>query len=352
MPDGNNTNRGVRAQELACSQAIVQALGDPVCVFDEDGRLSYVNEAFERTTGYDSATVCSEPLTLVMDEAAAESVGSLVDSLLADSERVADPFELELERRDGTSLPVECTLSLLSDDADQAREAVLVMRDLSGRKQRAHRLDEFASVVSHDLRNPLDVALGRAEMLPEIADVDDDVEPHLDEIYNSLKRMEHLIEDVLTLTRRGEDTVEMSAVSLATVAREAWGHVDTGAAALSVTADEQVLAHRNRLLRLFENLFRNAVEHAGEDVTVEIGLRKPDRESNTVTFYVADDGPGIPGDSHEQIFDDGFTTGQAGAGLGLAIVREITRAHGWTVEVTDSAHGGARFEFAGVERPD
>ena len=98
-----------------------------------------------------------------------------------------------------------------------------------------------------------------------------------------------------------------------------------------------------RLEQLLENLFRNAVDHAGEDVTVTVG----DLDDE---FYVADDGPGISDDERDRVFEDGYSTVEEGAGLGLAIVAGIAEAHGWSVTVTESEDGGARFEVTGVER--
>jgi signal transduction histidine kinase len=67
-----------------------------------------------------------------------------------------------------------------------------------------------------------------------------------------------------------------------------------------------------------------------------------------VTIYVADDGCGIPADAREAIFASGYTTAEEGTGFGLAIVGEIVEAHGWTIDVTESTEGGARFEIRGV----
>jgi signal transduction histidine kinase len=63
-----------------------------------------------------------------------------------------------------------------------------------------------------------------------------------------------------------------------------------------------------------------------------------------------DDGPGIPADERETVFDSGYSTADSGVGLGLAIVKEIVQAHGWTVEITRSEHGGTRFEISDVDR--
>jgi signal transduction histidine kinase len=97
-------------------------------------------------------------------------------------------------------------------------------------------------------------------------------------------------------------------------------------------------ARPSQLTGLFENLFRNAVEHAGPDVTVRVGPMD-------AGFYVADDGPGIPEGERESVFDVGETSQADGTGMGLAIVEQIAGAHGWTVSLAESADGGARFEF-------
>ena len=69
-------------------------------------------------------------------------------------------------------------------------------------------------------------------------------------------------------------------------------------------------------------------------------------------FYVADDGPGIPPEEREAVFESGYSTGESGTGLGLSIVEQVAREHGWTVDLGESADGGARFEFTGVELVD
>ena len=121
--------------------------------------------------------------------------------------------------------------------------------------------------------------------------------------------------------------------------------VAVGDASLEVTATGRVAASPSRLKRLLDNLFRNAMEHGGADVTVTL-----DRTDGG--FAVADDGPGIPTGEREAVFDAGYSTAVDGNGLGLGIVREIAAAHGWDVGVSDGSAGGARFEITGVEWHD
>ncbi|MHC3381136.1 PAS domain S-box protein [Haloarcula sp. H-GB5] len=198
------------------------------------------------------------------------------------------------------------------------------------------RLDEFASVVAHDLRNPLSIAIGFLDIVEETGDLS-----HVDRIEAAHDRMERLIDDLLTLAR-GETTVtDTKQVDLKTVTTEAWGYVDTAEATLTVADTVPTVAgDAGRLTQLFENLFRNAIEHGGEDVTVTVG-----QLDGRGGFYVADDGDGIPPGKREEVLKHGVTSTKGGTGFGLSIVADIAKAHGWTVRVTESTAGGARFEF-------
>ncbi|WP_336133792.1 PAS domain S-box protein [Natronomonas amylolytica] len=198
------------------------------------------------------------------------------------------------------------------------------------------RLEEFASIVSHDLRNPLSVASGRLELAREDCDT-----PHLEPAEQALDRMNALIDDLLTLARQGDVVGDLEPVALEAVVRQCWENVSTGDAAVRIETDRVVAASRGRLQQLLENLFRNALEHGGEDVTVTVG----DLDGG---FYVEDDGTGIPPESREEIFEAGYSTGDAGTGFGLSIVKQIVEAHGWEIRVTESDAGGARFEISGV----
>jgi signal transduction histidine kinase len=93
---------------------------------------------------------------------------------------------------------------------------------------------------------------------------------------------------------------------------------------------------------LLENLFRNALDHGGKDVTVTVGILERG-------FYVEDDGSGISADPPTDIFESGYSTTSEGTGFGLAIVADIVEAHGWEIHVTSGESGGARFEVRGVD---
>ncbi len=201
------------------------------------------------------------------------------------------------------------------------------------------RLEQFASVVSHDLRNPLSVVAGHLDLERQQRDSE-----NLQTAVDALDRAFELIDEVLEIARLGQGVTETEPLSLSAVASDAWEMVDHDDVDLVVEdAPTRVAADRDRLQRLLENLFRNSVEHGGSTLTtVRVGAIRDG-------FYVEDDGAGIPEDERDHVFEGGYTTATEGTGFGLSIVEQIAAAHGWSVSVTNSADGGARFEFEGTD---
>jgi PAS domain S-box-containing protein len=254
-------------------------------------------------------------------------------------------------------------------------------------ERQKERLEEFASIVSHDLRNPLNVAQSRTRLAREDCDTE-----HLDHVTRAHDRMASLIDDLLTLARSGEGVGDLESVDLATLAERCWANIPTADATLVVETAQSIRADRSRLRQLLQNLFSNSVEHgstgnrresAGDSVehgstsprsqtpedAVEHSSTSNQTQSDdtaehggadvTVTvgalddgFYVADDGHGIPESMRETVFEAGYSTAEDGTGFGLRIVERVADAHGWTVDAAESEGGGARFEVRGVEFVD
>jgi len=212
-------------------------------------------------------------------------------------------------------------------------------RDNARLQDQNQRLERFVSFVSHDLRNPLNVLEGSLRLAEETGDAD-----HFERSYRSIERMNTLIDDLLSLARAGATIDETESVSLASLVEECWRGVDVrdGTLRLELEPTSAIRADRSRLKQLFENLIRNAFDHGSTDTTVTVGALDDG-------FYVADDGPGIPVDERETVFEHGYSTLENGTGFGLAIVREIANAHGWEIRITDGETGGARFEITDVE---
>ena len=236
--------------------------------------------------------------------------------------------------------PSESGVTVISRDVT---ERVENERELQRQNER---LEEFASILSHDLRNPLNVAQGHLDLARDTGDLE-----HLDTVSNAHGRMSGLVDDLLALAREGAEIDELESIDLAAFARQCWRHVETPRGSLEIDVDRTIRGDSSRLAQLFENLFRNSVEHGStssqpSEAAGDVTVRVAESEGG---FAIEDDGPGIPPEERDRVFRAGYTTSEDGIGFGLRIVREIADAHGWAVAVTESEAGGARFEFAGVE---
>ncbi len=205
------------------------------------------------------------------------------------------------------------------------------------------RLDRFASTISHDIRNPLSVAIGYADLAATTGDPD-----AFERLHAAHDRMATMVEELLLLTRNDLSLDDAEPVPVAKHARAAWARVRTDGAELVVTLPEEytVRAHPGLLSHVFENLLDNAVTHNDSPVAVTVGALEV--QGSIRGFFVADDGDGVPPDVRETAFEHGSTTAADGTGFGLSIVEEFVEAHGWTIALVVGTDGGARFEI-GVE---
>jgi PAS domain S-box-containing protein len=242
--------------------------------------------------------------------------------------------------------------------AANAAVALDLVEQAHERQRQNDRLEEFASIVSHDLRNPLNVLSVTLDLIEQEEDP-----AYVERCRRSVARMERLIEDLLALARDGTVVAETEPLALDEVAADSWDAVPTGEAELRIVTDAVVHADPDRLRQFLENLFRNSVEHGSTDGDgPSTGEQGASGGGVTVTvealedgFAVEDDGPGIPLEERERVFESGYSTADRGTGLGLAIVDRIADAHGWEVTLTggpgedSGSSGGTRFEVTGVE---
>jgi len=347
---------------------------DALFVLDRDGRVVHANDRgtalLERLDAHQGAILADHLPGFEPAAATDEVIEIPTDAGDVTYHRlVAEPLQ-----RGGRAVG---WVVVLRDETTQQRQQQRLQR-------RNDQLELFASTVSHDLRNPLTVATGHLELAQEQYDDDD-----LDRVAQAHERMAEIIERLLVLAREGRRIDDPEPVTVAAVADRAWANVDTPGAAVAVEDAGTVLADTEMLQHVFENLFRNTVEHGstspGPDSqdTVEHGSTSPASQAGQNTaddgatapaadagrdavgqsappvrvtvgplpdgFYVADDGPGLPDDIGTAVFDAGVSTTDEGTGLGLQIVQSVADAHGWTVTATDAETGGARFEFTGVD---
>jgi len=295
----------------------------------------------EGTSGGEAAVAAGN------SENSAATVASVeVDTGLAADGELGSMFALPVVIEWQLSGIIVITVDQPQEWGEDARQQLQAVGELVGHMERRRRqrrelerqneqLEQFASVISHDLQNPLNVISGYLELAIETGNLD-----RLDPAVDAADRMAEMLDDLLTLAREGRAVGETEAIELKPVVEEAWENVETHDGSLIIEGlddIETVEADDSRLQEAFENLFKNAIVHAGEDVDMRV-------EADAGTVHVADDGPGIPPDKRDVVFEYGHTGGN-GTGLGLAIVRSIIEGHDWEISAAESREGGARFDI-------
>jgi len=344
--DAGNLQRAIFAFEDITEQReletrLAEILGrvtDAFYALDDDFRFTHVNDQAEELLQASADELLGEKLWEQYPEAA--DIEEVWDAFHTAMEtQVPQSYELYYKplefRVEATVYPSESGVSVyFRDITDQAAYE----RDIN---QQNERLEEFARVVSHDLRNPLNVAQGRMTLAQEECESE-----HHAAAARALDRIERIIEDMLWLLREGQVIGSTAPVNLNDAVEAAWMMVENkGENELAILEKNGLVtieADYNRLCQLLENLFRNAIDHGGEAVTVRVGNMDDG-------FYIEDTGVGVSEDDREKIFEVGYSTSSDGTGFGLGIVKQIAEAHGWTISVTEGTQGGARFEITGVE---
>ncbi|MEF8976115.1 MAG: PAS domain-containing protein [Halapricum sp.] len=230
-------------------------------------------------------------------------------------EGTLDPFTIELAH------VLAANTEAALDRAEQKRRLAT----------QSARLEEFASLSSHELRNRLQIALGAAER----ARAEDDVDA-VDDVIETLGRMDRLVGQLLTLARTGSVSHSTESIALSGIVETAWHSIPTGDASLSVSGDAVIAADRGALLEVFEMLFRTTIE--GGSGHVRVGTLSDG-------FYAEDDGSSIkPAALFEPTYSDGNVPDDS-----VYLVSVIADAHEWSVDVEPSDIGGTRFSFQGVD---
>lgn len=304
---------------------------DGFYILNSDWQIVYWNQTIANRTSLTADEVLDETFWDVFPEATKTEVYDFFQNAMSSGEPTEfetyyDPLGYWAEVR---AYPVENGLFVHSRDITQKQE-----RDQE-LERRNNILESFANTVSHDLRNPLNVAEGKLQLAQETGDFE-----HLEEVAQAHNRMRNLIDELLRLAR-GEE-LELTVVSIQEITERAWGTVSSGSTDLILDADATVRAHESQLQRLFENLFWNAIEH-GNASTIRVGLLDDG-------LFIEDDGPGIPPAERETVFDSGYSTDEGSPGYGLSIVKGIVETHTWDIKITEGNDGGARFEITGIGR--
>jgi two-component system phosphate regulon sensor histidine kinase PhoR len=265
-------------------------------------------------------------------------------------------YELELPSIEDRWLQLNAAAIMDGEGTHQG--AILVFHDLTRLKQLENTRREFVANVSHELRTPLSLIKGFVETLLDGAKNDPELATRfLKTIEKHANRLTYLIEDLLTISRleSGQIVMNLQRVKLCDEIERVREDLQSRTGEKQVTVENQVpatltaQADVDRLQQVLFNLVENAIKYGRQGGRVTIGGKSTGDKK--VQVWVQDDGPGIPAEAKDRIFERFYRVDRArsresgGTGLGLAIVKHIVQAHGGEVWVKSDLGAGSTFYF-------
>ena len=302
--------------------------------------LLFINDGHEAIFGQSPAALREDPAGF-LDRIHEADVDRVRLAMEAASEGTPQVVEYRVEKTDAVRLWVESRCKPITDENGEIVSLIGLTRDITDRKlyereltETVDRLEEFTATVSHDLRNPLNVAAGNLSLAASERD-----DERIDTAIDAVARMDSLIDELLTLAKEGQTLGDRREVPYEEIVEKSYENVRAPETTLRVAGTVALSCDAARVTQAFENIIRNAVEHGGSGVALTAGVLADERG-----VFIEDDGPGVPREARDRIFEKGHTTREDGSGFGLAIVERIVDAHGWDVRVGEADGGGARFE--------
>lgn len=342
----NNTVQRHRAMKMLQRSErrfsnLVKNSSDVISVVNENAQFVYLSPSAEEILGYHPDELLGE---YIFTYAHPDDRQDAMEQFFLSTEdpEIEPVVQFRFKDPEGTWPVLESRGQNLLDD-DFVNGFVINSRDISEIKTREQKLEQqneklhnIKKTLSHDIRNPLNVATGSLELFESSRE-----DEHLETTKRALTRIDTLVEQILNISEQSPENLSDDEISLEDVAVNAWSMIPTEDSTLNVNDSRHFTADQSRLQQVFENLFSNAIDHNSESVTISVGTIDSG-------IYIQDDGAGIDPDRQDVIFDPGYTTGAHKTGFGLAIVEQIALSHGWDIAVTASDNGGARFEITGI----
>lgn len=331
--------------ERARLASIVESSQDAIFRCGVDGTIVDWNRGAEQLFGYTAAEIVGKNVRLLIPKSRAEEPSRIVQTLLRGEE--VQTYETERRRKDGSLVQVEIRPSAIRNLDGELVGIAVIGRDVTARKRLEQAQEDFLAMASHDLRSPVTVLRGRAQLMRRRKSYD---EAAIEVILEQAQRIDRLVSDLQSVVQleASEFKLHRGAVDLAKLAREAVARVTAqGKARIALEAPPEPIVgdwDRDRLAQVFDNLLGNAVKYTPPDTGISIRIGAADGEA---TFTVADRGPGIPGEALPRLFDRFYRADQSGRssgmGLGLYIARMLVEAHGGRIAVESREGEGSAF---------
>jgi PAS domain S-box-containing protein len=350
-------------QQLA---AIIESAADPIMSQDLDGTIRSWNAGAVQLFGYHADEIIGRPVTLLIPEDRLEEETRIGGQLLHGEQ--VKPFDSLSRRKDGTLVPVSVRISPIKDMKGRITGASKVVRDITEQKrideqlrkvvvelERSNlELEQFASVASHDLQEPLRMVSSYTQLLElEYKDkLDDDAREYIAYAVDGARRMQRLINDLLEFSRVGTRGKRLELVDanvvLGVVRANLSVAIEDGGALVTNEELPTVMADSIQLGQLLQNLVANAIKfHGGRSPRVHIAASERGPEW---VFTVRDNGIGIEPKYFDRIFAIfqrlHVTADYPGTGIGLAVCKRIAERHGGRIWVESDPGNGATFSFS------
>jgi two-component system phosphate regulon sensor histidine kinase PhoR len=337
-----------RAQER--QQTLFNSMIEGVLLLDGGGRVVLANESLRKGFGMGEDIQGKT----IMEVFRWHELAALAERL--PREKKITEVELELQR--GGRRCWQISAALVGDQPGGPQGRLFVFHDVTRLKELESIRKEFVGNVSHELRTPLSLIKGFAQTLLDGAKDDPEQGARfLQKIDKHSDRLLFLIEDLLAISRleSGQIALNLQPVRLRETAQRVLDDLGARAAARKtalenhIAPDILVWADADRLQQVFFNLTENAIKYGRSEGRVALGARGGPGQK--VEVVVADDGPGIPPESLDRVFERFYRVDRArsresgGTGLGLAIVKHIVQAHGGEAWVKSEMGRGASFYF-------
>jgi light-regulated signal transduction histidine kinase (bacteriophytochrome) len=351
---------------LTDARQIVDALHEPLLVLDQDLLVQQANPAFYRAFEAMEDDTLGRPLFKIGEGHFDQPIlRDALDDLLLEHE----PFEeIELEcgfqelgrrvlRVNGRAIledgeGPETILLAINDITEQQQLEETLRQRAQELEQSNEDLEQFAYAASHDLQEPLRMVSSYLQLVERRYrdDLDDTAREFIDYAVDGAERMKALINGLLQYSRVGRKEGKFGNVDLDAVLDGILEDLDRRIAELGATIDRDPLpstyGNRDQLRRLLQNLIENALTYHGEEApSISVGGRQDDGGAHLV---VRDEGPGIPPEAQEKVFQifnqlDPHGEGEEGSGMGLALCKKIAERHNGRIWVESEPGQGSAF---------
>ena len=339
------TSLDAKAQQ----QVLFNSMLEGLLLLDRSRKIYLVNRAFKNLFGLKTelrGKTIVEALRL-----------HELDELIQRVEAEQQVLDYEIKLPDLNERWLQVNAAIITNAAGERDGTILVFRDLTRLKQLERTREEFVANVSHELRTPLSLIKGYVETLLDGARDNHEVaERFLKIIERNANRLDLLIQDLLTISALESEKIKLNLQPVELHALAAKVLTDLNAKAENknvalVNDVPELTAHGdvNRLDQVLANLVDNAIKYGRAEGHVTVGGKK--RDDGALEIFVRDDGPGIPAEALDRVFerfyrvDKARSRDQGGTGLGLSIVKHIVQAHGGEVRVESEVGQGSTFFF-------